>query len=109
MSLGDLLRSLSDRCDVCDPEGVREISATELASNLTGVLRDAEAGERYVVTVDGLAVAEFGPRHSRQWVPADAVASMLATPTDEGVLDDVAAQPIDAGLDVSAAFSDDPA
>lgn len=52
-------------------------------------------------------MAELAPSHLRQWVPAAAVASLLTMPTDEAVLDDVAAQPIDAGLDVTAAVPDD--
>lgn len=71
------------------------------------MIRAAEAGDRFLVTLQGRAVAERGPRQARQWVPAEAVASLLTTPTDEGVLDDVAAQPIDAGLNVTAAVSDD--
>jgi prevent-host-death family protein len=76
-----------------------EIPQRELRNNVSKVLRAAEAGERYTVTVDGRPVAELGPYRPRQWVSADAVRSLLATPTDEKVLDDVAAQPIDAGLD----------
>lgn len=76
-----------------------EIPQRELRNNVSKVLRAAEAGERYTVTVDGRPVAELGPYRPRQWVSADAVRVLLGTPTDEKVLDDVAAQPIHAGLD----------
>jgi len=46
------------------------------------ILRRAEAGERFVITVYGRPVAELGPHRRRRWVPAEAVREMLATPTD---------------------------
>jgi prevent-host-death family protein len=76
-----------------------EIPQRELRNDISRVLRAAEAGERYTVTVDGRPVAELGPHRPHQWVPADAVRDLLATPTDQSLLDDVAAQQIEAGLD----------
>jgi len=46
------------------------------------VLRRAEAGERFVITVSGRPVAELGPAESGGWVAAAAVREVLATPTD---------------------------
>jgi prevent-host-death family protein len=53
------------------------------------ILRQAEAGERFVITVHGRPVAVLGPYERRQWVPAAAVREMLATPTDPTLLDDL--------------------
>ena len=53
------------------------------------ILRQAEAGERFVITVHGRPVAVLGPYERRQWVPSAAVREMLATPTDPTLLDDL--------------------
>jgi prevent-host-death family protein len=53
------------------------------------VLRQAEAGERFVVTVHGRPVAVLGPYERRQWVPTAAVRDLLRTPTDPTLLDDL--------------------
>jgi prevent-host-death family protein len=53
------------------------------------VLREAEAGEKIVITIHGRPVAVLGPYERRQWVPAAQVRDLLATPTDPGVLDDL--------------------
>jgi prevent-host-death family protein len=75
-----------------------EIPQRELRNNISRVLRAAEDGAVYIVTVDGRPVAELGPHHRRQWVPADRVKALLATPTDDRLLDDVAASNLDDGL-----------
>ncbi|MEX2621031.1 MAG: type II toxin-antitoxin system prevent-host-death family antitoxin [Egibacteraceae bacterium] len=78
---------------------MKELPQRELRNNISAVLRAAESGERYVVTVDGRPVAELGPRRPPQWVGPGDVRTVLATPTDPGLLDDVAAQQIEHGLD----------
>ena len=40
---------------------MQEIGARELRANLAAALRQAEAGERVVVTVDGRPVAQLAP------------------------------------------------
>lgn len=77
----------------------KELPQRELRNNISAVLRAAEAGEQYVVTVDGRPVAQLGPHRPRQWVGASDVRALLATPTDPSALDDVSAQPIRDGLD----------
>jgi len=42
---------------------MEEIGARELRANLAAALRQATAGERIVVTVDGRPVAQLGPLH----------------------------------------------
>ncbi|MEX0835995.1 MAG: type II toxin-antitoxin system prevent-host-death family antitoxin [Nitriliruptor sp.] len=76
-----------------------EIPQRELRNNISAVLRAAEAGTTYTVTVDGRPVAALGPHRPRQWVGRADVASLLATPTDEAVLEDVVAHDLDTGLD----------
>jgi prevent-host-death family protein len=78
---------------------MEKIPQRELRNRVSAVLRAAEAGERYTITVDGRPVAELGPLRPRQWVRADDVRALLATQTDTDVLEEVAAQAIDAGLD----------
>jgi len=77
-----------------------DLPQRELRNNISAVLRAAEAGAEYTVTVDGRPVARLGPHRPRQWVDVDVVRSLLATPTDPTALDDVVAQGIEAGLDV---------
>jgi prevent-host-death family protein len=67
------------------------IPQRELRNNSAAILRAAEAGEIFTVTVGGRPVATLGPYRRRQWVPGREVADLLATPTDETWLDDVRA------------------
>lgn len=60
-----------------------------LRNESSAVLRRVEAGERFVVTVNGRPVAVLGPYEPRQWVPAEQVREILATPTDSTMLDDL--------------------
>lgn len=53
------------------------------------ILRRAEAGERFVITVHGRPVAVIGPYERRRWVGAAAMRDLLATPTDPTLLDDL--------------------
>ncbi|MGH2734644.1 MAG: type II toxin-antitoxin system Phd/YefM family antitoxin [Actinomycetota bacterium] len=68
---------------------MKSIPQRELRNNSAGVLREAERGEEFVITVDGRPVAVLGPYRKRQWVPKDAVDEMLATPTDPTLRDDL--------------------
>ena len=44
------------------------IPQKELRNNVGEVLRRAEAGERFTITVSGRPVAELGPQPRRRWV-----------------------------------------
>jgi prevent-host-death family protein len=70
---------------------VRTIPHRELRNDSARVLREAEAGEVFTVTVDGRPVATLGPHRRRQWVPAAAIEEILATPTDETLVDELRA------------------
>ena len=60
-----------------------------LRNDSSVILREAEAGERFVITVNGRPVAVLGPYERRQWVSAQSVRELLATPSDPTVLDDL--------------------
>lgn len=68
---------------------MKTIPQRALRNDSGSVLRQAEAGEQFVITVNGRPVAVLGPYQRRQWVPADSVRQMLATPADPTVLDDL--------------------
>ena len=53
------------------------------------ILRQAEAGEQFVITVHGRPVALLSPYERRQWVATAKVLELLATPTDPDLLDDL--------------------
>lgn len=76
-----------------------DIPQRELRNNISAVLRAAEDGAEYTVTVGGRPVARLGPHRPRQWVGREAVRELLATPTDRGLLDDVRTHGPDADLD----------
>ena len=68
---------------------MKTIPQRSLRNESGEVLRQAEAGERFVITVNGRPVALLGPYERRQWVAAESVRELLATPTDPTLLDDL--------------------
>lgn len=74
---------------------MKTIPQRELRNASGKVLREAEAGEQFVVTVDGRPVATLGPYRKRTWVSKSKVLEVLQTPTDETLLNDLKA--FDAG------------
>jgi prevent-host-death family protein len=58
------------------------IQQKELRNNVGEVLRRAEAGERFTITVSGRPVARLGPVRTRQWVPASQLRDLWAAPAD---------------------------
>ena len=70
---------------------MKTIAQRDLRNESGDVLRQAEAGERFVITVNGRPVAQLGPCERRHWVGSDTVRALLATPTDPGLLDDLRA------------------
>lgn len=68
---------------------MKEIAQHDLCNNSSAVLRAAEAGEVFVVIVDGRPVATLGPYRDRQWVAAATLKTVLRSPTDETVLEDL--------------------
>lgn len=76
-----------------------EIPQRELRNNVSAVLRAAEAGAEYTVTVGGRPVAHLGPHRARQWVERDEVQTLLSTPTDPALLDDIVDSDLATDLD----------
>jgi prevent-host-death family protein len=67
------------------------IAQRELRNQISALLKRAERGERFTVTVDGRPVAELGPLASaRKPAPADRLAAVLGeTPVDRTWAGDV--------------------
>ena len=58
------------------------IPQKQLRNQVGEVLRRAEAGEQFTITVSGRPVAQLGPVRTRQWVPSTHLADLWATPPD---------------------------
>jgi prevent-host-death family protein len=59
------------------------IPQKELRNNVGEVLRRAEAGEEFTVTVAGRPVARLGPARPRQWVRGAELQRVWQTPAPE--------------------------
>jgi prevent-host-death family protein len=68
---------------------MKQIPQRELRNQSAAILRAAESGEEFVITVDGRPVATLGPYQRRRFVPAARVRRLLSTPTDPTMLADV--------------------
>jgi prevent-host-death family protein len=81
------------------------IPQRELRNNVSDVLRRAETGERFTITVAGRPVAELGPpsRRDRAAAPDELQKILDATPVDEGWGEDLARL-----RDEDAAAAEDP-
>ncbi len=68
------------------------IPQRELRNNISEVLRRAEAGERFTITVDGRPVADLGPTGAvrRPASPADLARILADIPADAGWAEDLA-------------------
>jgi prevent-host-death family protein len=67
------------------------IPQKELRNHVGEVLRRAEAGEQFTITVSGRPVAALGPLRARQWVPSAQLADLWATPPDPTLTEDLEA------------------
>ena len=65
---------------MCYTVSMKTIPQRELRNNISRILREVEAGERFRVTVDGRAVADLVPisQSRRRFVPRDEILDMLA-------------------------------
>jgi prevent-host-death family protein len=64
---------------------VATIPQKELRNNVGEVLRRAEAGEEFTVTVAGRPVAQLGPVRPRQWVKGPVLQRIWETPPPEAL------------------------
>ena len=63
---------------------VPTIPQRELRNNIAHVLRRAEEGERFTITVNGRPVAELGPARTRRFAAPDTLARIFAAaPVDD--------------------------
>jgi prevent-host-death family protein len=69
--------------------GVRVIPQKELRNNVADVLRRAEAGEEFTITVAGRPVAHLGPARRRQWVSGPDLARIWDTPAPQTLEEDL--------------------
>ena len=67
------------------------IPQKELRNNVADVLRRAEAGEQFTITVAGRPVAQLGPVAKRRWVSGRALREVFATEAPLTMLDDLSA------------------
>ena len=65
------------------------IPQRELRNRVSEVLRRAERGEEFVITIDGRPVAELGPHRRKRWVARDRLGGLMAQPAAPTLLDDV--------------------
>jgi prevent-host-death family protein len=69
---------------------VKTIAQRELRNQSGEILRQAEAGQLFTITVDGRPVAVLGPYGKRQWVPrAEALQILRAQPPDPAFFKDI--------------------
>lgn len=68
----------------------------ELRNNLGEVLRRAEAGEWFTITVAGRPVAQLGPARTCQWVASAQLADLWAAPADPTLDKDL--EPLGGGM-----------
>lgn len=70
---------------------MNEIPQRTLRNESGAILRRANAGEKFVVTIHGRPMAVLGPCEPRHWVSSESVRELLATPGDPTALDDLRA------------------
>ncbi len=69
------------------------IPQKELRNNVAEVLRRAEAGEAFTITVAGRPVARLGPTAKRRWASGAALAGVFATPAPDTLAEDLGRLP----------------
>jgi len=62
---------------------MRTIAQRELRNHSGEILREAEAGQQFAITVDGRPVAVLGPYQKRQWVPKAEILKILRSQTPD--------------------------
>ena len=65
------------------------IPQKELRNNVADVLRRAEAGEEFTITVAGRPVARLGPAERRRWVSGRDLDRVWETPPPQTLDDDL--------------------
>jgi prevent-host-death family protein len=65
------------------------IPQKELRNNVADVLRRAESGEEFTITVAGRPVAQLGPAAKRRWVGGPALKAVFGTPAPLTLTEDL--------------------
>jgi prevent-host-death family protein len=65
------------------------IPQKELRNNVADVLRRAEAGEEFTITVAGRPVAQLGPAQRRRWVSGADLERVWHTPAPQTLGEDL--------------------
>ena len=65
------------------------IPQKDLRNEVGEILRRAEAGERFTITVSGRPVAELGPTARRSWVSGPVLEAVFATPPPHTLSEDL--------------------
>jgi prevent-host-death family protein len=69
---------------------MKAIAQRELRNHSGEVLRQAEGGQQFAVTVDGRPVAVLGPYQKRQWIPkAEILRALRSLPSDPTFFEDL--------------------
>src|SRR3954449_8707733 len=66
-----------------------EIPQKKLRNEIGEILRRAEAGEKFTITVSGRPVAELGPVRKRAWVDSSVLDELAKLPVDENLANDI--------------------
>ena len=74
---------------MCYLRAVVTIPQKELRNNVGEVLRRAEAGEEFTITVAGRPVAQLGPTAKRRWVSGPTLKRVFQTPPPETLAQDL--------------------
>ena len=74
---------------------VPDIAEKELRNNVAEVLRRAEAGEEFTITVAGRPVAQLGPTRRRRWVSGTDLARVWDAAPPESLDHDLERFPAD--------------
>ena len=69
------------------------IAQKELRNNVGDVLRRAEAGEEFTITVAGRPVARLGPAEKRRWVSGPALRKVFETQAPRSLGEDLSRFP----------------
>jgi prevent-host-death family protein len=72
---------------------VATIPQKELRNNVAEVLRRAESGEEFTITVAGRPVAQLGPAAKRRWVSGLALKAVFDTPAPQSLAEDLEGLP----------------
>jgi prevent-host-death family protein len=69
---------------------MKSIAQRELRNQSGEILRQAEAGQQFTITVDGRPVAVLGPYQKRQWIPkAEMLRILRSEPPDPALYEDL--------------------